>query len=125
MNFDEDIELFISDLPNKVEHAKRQLLTGNLNAIEFWHRRIGDFLNVLYVLCRRFEEIRSDAALIASFDDLVAETPELHLRLENAILHADMLNDERFACSGNYLPSTGGRPKLQITKEELEHYFEI
>jgi hypothetical protein len=44
MNFEADIEQFISDLPNKIEQAKRQLFSGNLNALEFWHKRIGDFL---------------------------------------------------------------------------------
>ncbi len=45
MNFEVDIEQFLSDLPNKIEQAKRQLFSGNLNAVEFWYRRIGDFLN--------------------------------------------------------------------------------
>ena len=128
MNFEADIEQFISDFPNKIEQAKRQLFSGNLNAIEFWHRRIGDFLNVLNVLCRRFEEGGSDAELLGSFYNLLTETHMLHVRFGDAIsTHTDIANDEMgaVACPGRYLPSTGGRPKLQIAKEELEHYFEV
>ena len=51
MNFEADFEQFISDLPN---------------ALEFWHRRIGDFVNVLNVLWQRFKESQSDGELIAS-----------------------------------------------------------
>lgn len=79
MNFEADVEQFISDLPNKLEQAKRQLFSGNLNALEFWHRRIGDFLNVLNVLCQRFEESQSDGELIAYFNNLVAEIHALYL----------------------------------------------
>jgi hypothetical protein len=61
MNFKADIEQFISDLPNKIEQAKQQLFSGNLNALEFWHRRIGDFLNVLNVLWQRFKESQSQS----------------------------------------------------------------
>ena len=60
MNFEVDIEQFLSDLPNKIEQAKQQLFSGNLNAVQFWYRWIGDFLNALNVLCRRFEESQSD-----------------------------------------------------------------
>jgi hypothetical protein len=34
--------------------------------LEFRHRRIGDFVNVLNVLWQRFEESQSDGELIAS-----------------------------------------------------------
>jgi hypothetical protein len=126
MNFEADIEQFISDLPNKIEQAKRQLCSGNLNALEFWHRRIGDFLNVLNVLWQRFEESQSDGELIASLNSLAAEIHDVYARFEGVIsTHADISNGR--VAYPNYLPSEGtlGRPKLQITKEELQHYFDI
>lgn len=73
MNFEVDIEQFILDLPNKIEQARRQLFSGNLNAVEFWHRRIADYISVLNVLCRRFEESQCDREFINSFNNLLAE----------------------------------------------------
>ena len=58
MNFEADFEQFISDLPNAL--------------MEFWHRRIRDFVNVLNVLWQRFKESQSDGELIA-LNNLVAE----------------------------------------------------
>ena len=46
MNFEVDLEQFILDLPNKIEQARRQLFSGNLNAVEFWHRRIADYIEI-------------------------------------------------------------------------------
>ena len=129
MNFEVDIEQFIIDLPNKIEQARRQLFSGNLNAVEFWHRRIADYINVLNVLCRRFEESQCDREFINSFNNLLAEIHSIYGRLEAVILtNADQYNDGvgvfRFP---NNIPVevTWGRPKLQITRVELERLFDI
>ena len=60
------------------QQARRQLFSGNLNSLEFWQRRIEDFLNVLNVLCRRFEEIEADGALAVNFNQLTAEIQAIH-----------------------------------------------
>ena len=118
MNFEVDIEQFIIDLPNKIEQARRQLFSGNLNAVEFWHRRIADYINVLNVLCRRFEESQCDREFINSFNNLLAEIHSIYGRFEAVILtNPDQYNDEvgvfRFP---NNIPVevTWSRPKLQI-----------
>ena len=78
MEFEVDVEQFLSDLPNQIQQARRQLFSGNLNSLEFWQRRIEDFLNVLNVLCRRFEEIEADGALAVNFNQLTAEIQAIH-----------------------------------------------
>jgi hypothetical protein len=50
MEFEVDVEQFLSNLANQVHQARRQLFSGNLNALEFWERRTEDFLNVLNTL---------------------------------------------------------------------------
>ena len=35
MELEVDVEQFLSDLPNQIEQARRQLFSGNLNALEF------------------------------------------------------------------------------------------
>ena len=130
INFEVDIEQFILDLPNKIEQARRQLFSGNLSAaVEFWHRRIADYINVLNVLCRRFEESQRDREFINSFNNLLAEIHSIYGRFEAVILtNDDQYNDEvgvfRFP---NNIPVevTWGRTKLRITRVELERLFYI
>ena len=47
MEFEVDVEQFLSGLRNQIKQARRQLFSRNFNALEFW---IEDFLNVLNVL---------------------------------------------------------------------------
>jgi hypothetical protein len=47
MEFEVNVEQFLSDLPNQILQTRRQLFSGNFNALEFWQRRTEDFLNVL------------------------------------------------------------------------------
>ncbi len=130
MNFEVDIEQFLSDLPNKIEQAKRQLFSGNLNAAEFWYRRIGDFLNALNVLCRRFEESQSDGELITYLNNLLTEIHVIYARFE-AVISTQANQSSNELCISRFpndIPAEGtvwGRPKSQITREELESLFDI
>ena len=80
-------------------------------------------LNVLNVLCRRFEESQCDREFINSFNNLLAEIHSIYGRFEAVILtNADQYNDEVSVCRfPNNIPVevTWGRPKLQITRVEV------
>ena len=131
MEFEVDVEQFLSDLPNQIQQARRQLFSGNLNSLEFWQRRIEDFLNVLNVLYRRFEEIEADGALAVNCNQLIAEIQAIHGMFEG-ILSADgdcmaELNYDYDASAANDLHEEGtiGRPRKSITREEVERLYSI
>lgn len=131
MELEVDVEQFLSDLPNQIEQARRQRFSGNLNALEFWQRRIEDFLNVLNVLCRRFEGIDADGALAANCNQLIAEIQAIHGMFEG-IISADgdymaELNYDYDASAANDLHEEGtiGRPRKSITREEMELLYSI
>lgn len=85
MEFEVDVEQFLSDLPNQIQQARRQLFSGNFNALEFWQRRIEDFLNVLNVLCRRFEDIEANGGLAVNCNQLATEIQVIHGMFEGII----------------------------------------
>ena len=131
MELEVDVEQFLSDLPNQIEQARRQLFSGNLNALEFWQRKIEDFLNVLNVLCRQFEGIDADGALAANCNQLIAEIQAIHGMFEG-IISADgdymaELNYDYDASAANDLHEEGtiGRPRKSITREEMELLYSI
>ena len=129
MELEVDLEQFLSDLPNQIEQTRRQLFSGNLNALEFWQRRIEDFLNVLNVLCRRFEGIDADGALAANCNQLIAEIQAIHGMFEG-IISADgdymaELNYDASAANDLHEEGTIGRPRKLITREEMELLYSI
>ncbi len=77
MEFEVDVEQFLSNLPNQIGQGRRQLFSGNLNALEFWKRRAKEFLNVLNTLCRRLEEIQNDGVLTGNIYQLIFEIQHL------------------------------------------------
>ena len=91
--------------------------------MEFWYRWIGDFLNALNVLCRRFEECQSDDELVSYFNNLLAEILSIRARFKavistNANQCCHELSNFRFP---NDIAADGtawGRPK-ELQREEL------
>ena len=132
MEFEIDVERFIYDLPSQVQQARRQLFSGNLNALEFLKGRIEDFLNVRNVLCRRFEEVATDVALVTDFAQLLADIHALHGMFDD-IVCADSdylaeLNFTQVECpdeNGDEEAGLSGRPRKLVTKEELERLYDI
>ena len=97
-----------------------------MNSLEFWQRRIEDFLNVLNVLCLRFEETEADGALAVNCNQLIAEIQAIHGMFEG-ILSADgdymaELNYDYDVSAANDLHEEGtiGRPRKSITREEMD-----
>ena len=118
MEFEIDVERFISDLPSQVQQARRQL---------------EDFLNVLNVLCRRFEEVATaDVALVTDFDQLLAGIHALHGMFDDIIFaDSDYLADLSFTqveCpdeNGDEEVGLSERPRKLVTREELERLYDI
>ena len=128
MEYEVDVEL-----PHQIQQARRQLFSGNLNVIEFWLRQAEHFLNVLNVLCRRFEEVGNNIADLAiDCNRLIDEILVLHEMFERMISA-----DRDYLAEVNYVEiaapandfyreeNTTGRPRKSITREKIEHLYSI
>ena len=130
MSYEVDVHQFLSDLPGQITQAKRQLFSDNLNALEFWSERLRDFVNVLFVLYRRFSEVHANVALLENLCVLSNEIRVLLARFEDNISFASdhtagilmtAVDDDE-----ENIDSTGlGRPRKLLTKDELERVFDI
>lgn len=123
-----DVQQFLTDLPSQLQ---LQLFSGNLNALEFWTRRLNDFLNVLNVLHRRSEEVAAPFRLIDNFGELKGEIQVLRDRFDDTVAsdveYLAELNNTRANCPNEHAEELGqaGRPRKDVPKDESQRLFNI
>ena len=126
-----DVQQFLTDLPSQLQQARRQLFSGNLNALEVWTRRLNDFLNVLNVLHQRSEEVAAPFELIDRFGELKGEIQVLRDRFDDTIIsdveYLAELNNTGVNCPNENAEGMGqvGRPRKDVPKDELKRLFNI
>ena len=81
------LEDFFINLPGKISQARRQLFTYNDNLLEFWTRRLEDYLNVLNVFYQRLRQNvniqEGDDIFLQNVVSNMEEIQKLHARFEN------------------------------------------
>ena len=128
---DIDVEQFLSDLPSQLRQAKAQLFNSNVNAMEFWARRLEGYVNFLSIFSRRCQEVSCPLDMQGYLEDLLTNVHLLLIQLNEVLL-----DDNSYILHGTECPNenTGdaverreqfGRPRKFVSKEELLRLFSI
>lgn len=123
------METFLLELPSQIEVARRHLYNSNVNLLEHWYFRLEDWVNLLAVAGRRLEETRAPDDLVINIWRTFNVLQQLHQSFDEALsfnrdpsnlpLPNQCPNEETMEGS----PSQVGRPRKQVSKEDIEALF--
>ena len=121
----------IVGLPLDIEQARRSLFSGNLNALEHWHARLENSLQVLTVLMQRIEEDLGQNEIFHSLCILDEEAFVIYSEINALLFGTSRLTLFSREGNGSYTqqPSAGesmqGRPRLNVTKENIMREYDV
>ncbi len=123
------MEAFLLELPSHIEVARRHLHTSNVNLLEHRYFRLEDWVNLLAVAGRRFEETLAPDELVTEIWKTFDVLQQLRQSFDDALsFNRDAANQP----SPNQCPSEEtmkgspsqiGRPRKQVSKEDVEALF--
>ena len=123
----QSLDSFFETLVSSIEQAERQLHSGYINILEYWSRRLDDFINVLAVIVRGFSDVDAPNDLI-QFSNDVLKYVQL---LRDKFLESVFTDHTFMECLANAQRSCPikenqrcGRPKFAITREEIERLYD-
>ena len=125
------METFLLELPSQIEVARRHLYNSNANLLEHWYFRLEDWVNLFAVAGRRFEETHAPDELVADIWKTFDALQQLHQLFDEAL---SFNRDAANLPSPNQCPneetmegslSQIGRPRKQVSKEDIEALFNI
>ena len=122
-----ELRFFILQLPSNIEQAQRSLVSSNVNSLEQWHIRMQNAINLLNLLCERSQNYEQ-TNFYTCLDTLRRETHQVYQQIEtqlysNQRTHSrNIMNDETFLVRSI---NSYGRPRKNISKEDIEREFRI
>ena len=120
------LEEFLVSLPGKISQARRQLYSYNDNILEYWMRRLEDYLNVLNVFYQRVVDAdNNDDEFSATLLTLLLETQNLHQRFEEALPNNGSFDVPNANCENEADEGGIGRPRKNVLPEEVNQLFTI
>ena len=122
------MDSFFDTLVSSIEQVERQLHSGNINILEYWSRRLDDFINVLAVIVRGFSDVDAPTHLIQFSNDVLKYVQLLRDKFLESV-STDHTFMECLANTQRSCPTEEnqlcGRPKFAITREEIERLYHI
>ena len=122
------MEDFLKDLPVQYELASRRLFIGNVNLLEHWYYRLGDWINLINILRRQFEESESPEEIIESLASCGIHLRIIQQNFDDALTENEYVGNlgVRVTCPNEPAGSdVQGRPRKHVIKEDIESLFRI
>ena len=122
------MEDFLKDLPVQYELASRHLFIGNVNLLEHWYYRLGDWINLINILRRQFEESESPEEIIESLASCGIHLRIIQQNFDDALTENEYVGNlgVRATCPNKPAGSdVQGRPRKHVIKEDIESLFRI
>ena len=126
----EQIIQFMLELPGNIEQARRSTFSSNINALELWHIRTQNSLNLLNLLCERSQSLQLNTFLFCNLELLKHEVKQVYERIDMFLYSADYRHTTEVYTQVNNQESeeqstSFGRPREVISKEDIETQFGI
>lgn len=122
------MEEFLVSLPGKMLQARRQLFAYNSNILQYWARRLEDYLNVVNVFYQRLQERSQDNEddyFLQNVFSIMEEIQDLQQRFENNVESNRVSGVETGVCENEPNEGCFGRPRKDILSEEVRRLFTI